>query len=139
MSIGVVIASLVIYFKPAWTIADPICTYLFSVIVCVTVAQVVKSCIQVLLEGSPIEIDSDALIRDIKSIENVESLNDFHLWSISMGKFALSAHITTSKSDASHEVIKIATNLCKVKYGIDHITIQMEDESIENEHQFECE
>jgi zinc transporter 2 len=58
MSIGVVIASLIISYNPEWKIADPICTYLFSVIVCITVIPVVKQCMSVLLEASPSQIDS---------------------------------------------------------------------------------
>lgn len=42
MSIGVCIAAAVIYYEPTWTIADPICTYVFSIIVCYTVTGVVK-------------------------------------------------------------------------------------------------
>jgi cobalt-zinc-cadmium efflux system protein len=93
---------------------------------------------QVLLEGSPSEINSEQLIEDIRKIRNVTNIHDFHLWSISVGKFALSAHIT-AKGDSSHEVLKLVTQLCKKKYAIDHITIQMENDSFENEHYFECE
>jgi len=42
MSIGVCTAATVIYFKPTWVMADPICTFVFSVIVCVTVTPIVK-------------------------------------------------------------------------------------------------
>jgi len=59
MSIGVCTASTFIYFQPTWMIADPICTFVFSVIVCFTVTPIVKSCINVLMEGAPSEIDLD--------------------------------------------------------------------------------
>ena len=68
MSIGVVIAAIVIYFRPNYKIIDPICTYLFSLIVCITVYPICKNCIQVLMEGSPDEIDTNQLLKDIKSI-----------------------------------------------------------------------
>jgi len=42
MSVGVIIAATIIWFQPTWKIADPICTYLFSVIVCFTVSKVVS-------------------------------------------------------------------------------------------------
>jgi len=85
MSIGVVIAAGFIMYNPAWVIADPICTVFFSGIVCVTVTPVVKNCINVLMEGSPSEVDSDGLIRDMKACgEEGEKIHihDFHLWSI---------------------------------------------------------
>ena len=95
MSIGVVVAALIIYFNPTYLIADPICTFLFSIIVCFTVRPIIKNCIIVLMEGSPSEIDTESLISDIRIAcgSNDTGIHDFHLWSISMGKFALSAHI----------------------------------------------
>lgn len=65
MSIGVCVASSIIYFQPTWVIADPICTFVFSVIVCFTVTPIVKSCINVLMEGAPSDIDSEELIGKI--------------------------------------------------------------------------
>jgi zinc transporter 2 len=135
MSIGVVIAATIIYFFPQYTIADPICTFIFSVIVCFTIYPIVRNCITVLMEGSPPEVDSISLVKDIKALEEGAEIHDFHLWSISVGKFALSAHIN---SQNPNQMLKEVTMLCKKKYGIDHLTLQMEDTSGSNEHQFEC-
>ena len=95
MSIGVVVAATVIYFKPKYLIADPLCTFLFSIIVFVTVRPIIKNCISVLMEGTPSEINTEKLIEDIRQASGASEtgIHDFHLWSISMGKFALSAHI----------------------------------------------
>lgn len=95
MSIGVCCAATVIYFKPDWVIADPICTFVFSVIVCFTVTPIVKNCVNVLMEGAPSEIDIDKLILDIQNLGEDVGLHAFHVWSISVGKFALSSHVTT--------------------------------------------
>lgn len=59
MSIGVCTAGAIIFFRPTWVIADPVCTFVFSVIVCFTVTPIVKDCISVLMEGSPSEVDTD--------------------------------------------------------------------------------
>uniref|UniRef100_A0A7S3CRW1 Uncharacterized protein n=1 Tax=Strombidium rassoulzadegani TaxID=1082188 RepID=A0A7S3CRW1_9SPIT len=125
MSVGVIIAAVIIYFFPQWHIADPICTYVFSVIVCFTVTNVLKECFSVLMEGSPAEIDSDQLVLDLKQINNVVQVHDFHLWSISAGKHSLSTHITCSRNPM--EVLRVATNICRDRYNVDHVTIQMED------------
>ena len=58
MSIGVIIASVIIYFKPEYKIADPICTYLFSVVICFTTIPVFKECILVMMEATPSHIDA---------------------------------------------------------------------------------
>jgi len=60
-SIGVLIAALLIYFLGRsdnntfnpWMYADPICTYVFSILVIFTTVGVAKECIRVLMEGTP--------------------------------------------------------------------------------------
>ena len=123
MSVGVIVAAVIIYFWPSAKIADPICTYLFSVIVATTSFPVVKECIKVLMEGTPATVDVQELKNDIYAIEGVEQVHDFHLWSVSMGKFALSCHI---KSDKPFKTLSLVTDLCRSKYSIYHTTIQME-------------
>lgn len=106
MSIGVCVAGAIIYFFPDWVIADPVCTFVFSVIVCFTVTPIVKNCINVLMEGAPSEIDSDKLIADIRALDEDIDLHDFHLWSISVGKFAMSAHVTTKTPGSGPKILK---------------------------------
>lgn len=122
LSIGVLIASLVIYFFPEFTIVDPICTFVFSIIVFFTVTPITKNCVSVLMEGSPKEIDIEHLVKDIHKKANVKEggVHDFHLWQISVGKYALSCHIDSSEP---MKTLKLVTKLCKDKYGIDHVTI----------------
>ena len=93
MSIGVIVAATVIYIWNEATIVDPICTYLFSVIVMFTTIPVFKDCVSVMMEGTPNEIDIEKLTDDIYAIDGVEEIHDLHVWSISVGKFALSAHL----------------------------------------------
>mmetsp|Transcript_13525 Transcript_13525/g.13261 ORF Transcript_13525/g.13261 Transcript_13525/m.13261 type:complete len:141 (+) Transcript_13525:907-1329(+) len=123
MSMGVIIAASIIYIWPEAKIADPICTYLFTVIVCFTSFPVVKECILVLMESTPGDVDVDALKDDIYQMDGVEEVHDFHLWAISLGKNALSCHI---KSDKPFKTLNLLTDLCRKKYHIFHTTIQME-------------
>lgn len=48
-SIGVFCAALVVYFKPEWAIADPICTFIFSIIVLCTTITILKDAVMVSL------------------------------------------------------------------------------------------
>ena len=57
MSVGVIIAAVIINFRPDWTLADPLCTYLFSVIICCTSVPVFKDCMKVIMEGTPDDIN----------------------------------------------------------------------------------
>ena len=121
MSIGVCVAGAIIYFQPTWVIADPICTFVFSVIVCFTVTPIVKNCINVLMEGAPTEIDSVELVNKIRALGDDVDLHDFHLWSISVGKFAMSAHVTTTQKGSV--ILKKINKICKEEYGIENLAI----------------
>jgi len=57
MSVGVIIAAILIYFYPSLWFADPICTYVFSIIVMFTTIPIVKNCIRILMEGTPLNIN----------------------------------------------------------------------------------
>lgn len=98
MSIGVIVAATVIYFKPEWRIADPICTFFFSVLVVCTVVPISKKCIHILMEGAPSKIDLKKLVERMKTADANMEIHDLHVWSISNTKIALSCHISTKKS-----------------------------------------
>jgi zinc transporter 2 len=71
MSVGVIIAAIIIYIKPELRIVDPLCTYLFSVIICFTTIPIFKECMFVLLEGSPKAIDTEKLENDLLMLDGV--------------------------------------------------------------------
>ncbi len=131
LSLGVCVAGVIIYLKPEWTLADPICTFVFSIIVFFTVTPITKNCVSVLMESAPSSIDIEKLIANIKEETAAVEVHDFHLWQISVGRFALSCHIDSA---TPMETLKQVTKICKNKYQIDHLTIQMEDTSSQNDH-----
>jgi zinc transporter 2 len=57
MSVGVIIAATIIYFRPDMWYADPICTYLFAIMILCTSYPTLKNCVLVMMEGSPESID----------------------------------------------------------------------------------
>lgn len=131
MSVGVIIAAVVIYFMPSWTIVDPLCTYLFSVIILCTSIPVFKDCIMVLMEATPSAVDVEKLENDIIDMPDVEELHDLHLWSISAGKYAMSCHIV---SQHPLKTLHAVTDMCRRKYKLYHTTIQVENQNKNNPH-----
>jgi zinc transporter 2 len=124
-SVGVVIAAILIWIWPEHTrIADPICTFIFSILVLFTTKSVVKDCLQVLMEAAPPSIDVDGFKNDLLKINGVLEIHDLHVWCLSNGKNSMSAHITAS-DDSEKIILKNATDLCR-KIGISHTTIQVE-------------
>ena len=132
-NIGVFIAGIIIYFFPKYSIVDPICTYIFSIIVGFTTINILKDCIFVLMEGSPVDIDIEELENDLREIKGVKEIHDLHVWSLSIGKMSLSCHICC---DNPQKTLKKAKKMIQKKYKIDHITIQVEESN--NLNQLSC-
>ena len=132
-NIGVFIAGIIIYFLPRYSIADPVCTYIFSIIVGFTTINILKDCIFVLMEGSPVDIDIEELESDLREIKGVKEIHDLHVWSLSIGKTSLSCHICC---DNPQKTLKKAKKMIQKKYKIDHITIQVEENN--NMNQLSC-
>ena len=98
LSIGVTIASLVIYIWPTekypyTKYADPFCTLVFSILVCMTVKPLLSDCLYILMEGAPEAVDTNALKEELNDIEGVTQVKDFHIWILSKGKFVVSSRI----------------------------------------------
>lgn len=125
MSVGVIIAATFIYFYPSLWMADPLCTYLFSVIVCVTTVPIIKDLISIMMEGSPKSIDIDQLENDLRELNenDIVEVHDLHVWSLSAGKMSMSVHI---KSRKPLKTLSQATDLCRREYKLFHTTIQVE-------------
>ncbi|SBS90474.1 zinc transporter, putative [Plasmodium malariae] len=122
-NIGVMIASLIIWYNPKYSITDPICSIIFCFIVFSTTISVIKEILNVLMEGTPVSINLIDIKNDLLKIPGVIDVHDLHVWSLSIGKPALACHIVAHKNFA-HTVLNNATILCQNKYKILHTTVQ---------------
>ena len=120
-SVGVIIAATIIYIKPEWTIADPICTFLFSIMVLMTTVPIFKDCMRHLMETSPDEPESVEIYNTLSALSFVHEIHDFHLWSLSEDKPMFSAHVVVS-GDPSHALYQI-TEILQVQFDIFHSTV----------------
>ena len=96
-SIGVCLAGIAIWIKPSWQIVDPICTFLFAVLVLYTTIQILQQSIQVLLETVPKNVDIAGIKRDLESLEDVKEVHDLHVWSLTTGAALCTAHIAVGE------------------------------------------
>ena len=67
-SLGVIVAAIIIYVKPTWTIADPICTFLFSVLVMITTVPIFCDCFKILMENAPEDVDVVEVLNDLHKV-----------------------------------------------------------------------
>ena len=93
-SIGVLIAALIIYFVPSAWYMDPI-------IVFYTTRITFLHCIRMLMECTPVETSLPAIVKEFKKINGLKRVHDLHVWSLSDGKNAISAHLECTFNDGS--------------------------------------
>jgi len=104
---------------------DPICTYFFAIIVMFTTIPVTKRCFKVLMEGTPEKFDTKQLVQDIFALntdeeQDIIDVHDLHVWSISVGKLAMTVHVRSKNPLKSLGQI---TDLCRRKYNLNHTVI----------------
>ena len=78
---------------------------------------------RVLMEGVPVGIAMHEFEEELQGIPGVKELHDLHVWSLSVGKPAMSAHIFSENPSLT---LREATKLCR-RYGIYHSTLQIEN------------
>ena len=125
-SVGVLIAAIIIYINPDYKLADPICTFIFSVLVILTTAPIIKDIYYVLMEAHPLNIKYEDVVKDLCEIPKVVQAHNLHIWCLTMEKIAMSVHLVTENNTNTQEVLKNANNLLRTKYKIEKTTIQVE-------------
>ncbi|KAL3801027.1 hypothetical protein HJC23_002320 [Cyclotella cryptica] len=125
-SVIVLLAGLIIWWKPTWQIADPICTLIFSILVCYSTLGPIKSSLSVLLEEVPQGVQWDEIYDAISGVAGVSNVHDLHIWSISHGNFILSVHATAENVEQAYNDIKCICN----NRNISHLTLQIQPSTI---------
>ena len=133
-SVGVLVAALVIYFKPHWSIVDPICTFLFSILVMLTTVAIIKDVMNVLMEGIPKGFEYSQVESTFMQIEGVVKVHNLRIWALSLDKTALSAHLAIKPGTSPQDILRTATRNIHDKYKFFEMTLQIEefDERMEN-------
>jgi len=126
----VLVSSFLIYYydttlHPYIKIWDDVCGLTFLVIMLVISWPIATDCIDILMEAAPSDVDIKSLRKEIETVVGVINIHDIHFWSLSFGRPCITMHIF---SDMPQKSLEGATKICK-KYGIKHITIQVEDKN----------
>ena len=126
-SIGVIVAGIVISVT-GWSYADPLIAVTIGVIILWGAVQLVRESVNILLESVPKQITLEKVIARIKAIEGVEDIHDIHVWTITSGFYALSAHIVVRDIMVSQSVhvMENINRLLAENFNITHTTLQIE-------------
>lgn len=126
-SVGVIVTAIIISIT-GWTIADPIIAVVIGLIILLGAVRLIRESIDILSETVPAHIKVEKVIESIKTIPGVVEVHDLHIWTLTSGVYALSAHvlITDQMVSRSTGIIQTTQQTLKEKFGIGHATLQLE-------------
>jgi len=111
-----------------WRWADPAASVLIAILVAYSSWGLLREAVGVLMEGAPGGLDVDKVANAIMATPGVRALHDLHVWTITSGFVALSAHVVV-ESDCPDDVLWRARAVLRERFDITHSTIQVEREN----------
>lgn len=129
-SVGVIAAALIILLT-GWLLADPLVSVLIGVLVLASAWRVLRDSVRILLEATPEGIDARDVARSIAAQERVVDVHDLHIWTITSGFPALSAHVLVDAEADCHAARRDLEQILEREYAIVHTTLQVDHAAAE--------
>ena len=127
-SVGTVIAAIVVRWT-GWLAADPIASIVVTLLVVRSAWRLVRESVEVLLEATPAHISLGRVREGLQAINGIESVHDLHVWTVTSGMVAMSAHAVVREPGENQKVLEAAVAAMQ-RLGIAHVTLQVERDSI---------
>ncbi|KAF7662126.1 hypothetical protein LDENG_00245640 [Lucifuga dentata] len=125
-SVSVLVSAIIIFFKPEYKVADPICTFLFSVLVLGTTVTIMRDILVVLMEGTPGGVKYGEVRGHLLAVKGVTAVHNLHIWALTMNQAVLTAHVAIDESVDAQTALREMTQTCFSSFNFYSVTIQME-------------
>ena len=125
-SVAAITAAIVIM-ATGWMPVDPILSVFVSVLILKSAWTLMRSSLNILMEGVPEELESPVIARQLDEIEGVANVHHIHVWGLTGERLMASLHLRL-KDGASAGPVKAAVRAkLQESFGIDHVTIEVDD------------
>ena len=124
-SIGVIVAALVIRFT-GWAWVDTLVAVGIGLWVLPRTWVLLKESLNILLEGAPEGVDVDEVARTMLAVPGVTGVHDLHVWVLTSGKNALTAHVVHAASIDGAALIEPLKEMLADRFKVFHTTLQVE-------------
>lgn len=121
------IAAAIIMLTTGWYLADPILSGVIGLLILWSSWRLLRESLDVLLESTPKHVDTDQMRRDLVTVSGVEGIHDLHVWTVTSGIIALSAHVEISPRRPWHDILTDLADMLRERFDIAHITLQPEE------------
>jgi cobalt-zinc-cadmium efflux system protein len=125
-AVGALVAAIIIHYT-GWVRVDPIVSVLVSVIILRSAWRLVRESSVILLDRAPEAVPAADVERQLLQVGGVARAHDIHVWSVTSGLVAMSAHVVVPQLDA-HPGVRHELEDAMSRLGIRHVTIQLETE-----------
>src|SRR5438874_743715 len=130
-TLGLTAAFLVVEVLGAvWTgsLADPLASLAIALIIVPRTWGLLRQAVNVLLEGTPTHLDLAEIEAAIVRVDGVRRVHDLHVWTLTSGREAMSAHVVVADVGESERLLRELHEVLHARFGVDHTTIQLETE-----------
>ncbi len=124
-SVAALASGAVVYFT-GWTPIDPLLSLAIGLLILRSSLSLLAEALHVLMEGVPAHLDLSAVGRAMAGVAGARSVHDLHIWTLSSGTVALSAHVLVDDLLAWPRVLAETRELLHDRFGIEHVTLQPE-------------
>ena len=132
-SVGVILGGLIILFT-GWTLVDSLLGLMIGGVVLRSTVNLIFESGEILLEAVPRDINIDKLRSKVESLAGVREFHEIHVWSITSGRRALSAHVLTENVSVrdSQKILSAVRDTLLKEFNILHTTLEVECDECEN-------
>ncbi len=124
-SIGVLVAG-VIMLTTGWYYADPLISAGIGLFILPRTWILMRDAVGVLLEGTPSDVNLTALRTAMAELPGVREVHDLHVWTLTSGVNAMSAHVVVSDPSLHDDVLNAMHDVLPKRFKVAHVTVQIE-------------
>lgn len=120
------LSSGIVIITTGWRPIDPLLSLLICALITVSALRLLREAVHVVMEGAPEHVDVQRVEQALHALPGVRSVHDLHVWSVTSGTVALSAHLQVRDMGDWPETLAAAQDLLARRWGIEHATLQPE-------------
>lgn len=124
-SVGVIVAALIILAGGS-ELADPLVSIVIAVLIAVSAWSILRDSVDILLEAAPRELDTEEIGEAMAAMPEVVEVHDLHVWTITSGFPALSAHVLVVADTDCHARRREIETMLRQRFDLEHTTLQVD-------------
>ena len=128
-SVGAIVAGVVMV-ATGWYLADPLISIGIAALILLSGLRITREALSIVLESAPRHLNIDEIRQDLLALPSVTDVHDLHVWTITSGFVALSAHVRIGQGADPAALVRDASALLADRYDIHHVTVQPESEPV---------